>query len=598
MAIITTSNGKLSVKNLTSDQLPDLPASRPGRKYWDLTVKAVILADPDLGRFLADVAWDAAAGSVTFTKCGADCGDILAASTPWTGDDNAWREELKKLMQALDKFLGRCKSSSEWSDIVPDTTGFCLPDVGERDFYRRCVLPDGSSRLVVIWGLKVGKGRKDVKFIVDSTPPPNTVTPSAPQPVKGQQATTASAPAPCPALTSVTITRPSPDTSHFEATPDVAGAVYSFVITTSTGASIPQKIVIKGCKADVQLPPGSYVLQVRAFVGAQSSNTLKQDFAVEVPKARGKYWFAPWLILLFLLIAVAAFFVLFPGIKGGNGSKKPGVKPNDVPVQSGVTSNENASVTKETTIIVIPDVPSSVTNKPLTVTPDVPPSDTNEPPFKPDGKTNGVTAQPGDKPGGKESDTNKPPVTSGVKTNGVTAQPGGKESDTNEPPFKPDGKTNVVTDQPGANPNGNASGTNEPPIKPDVKTNVGADQPDAKHNGNASGTNEPPDVIEITPKFDFCLDGEPRRIGESHEFKVSFKLQDDDKNATYTLLNGNTEVPFKKGCASVTMKDGKCEVTVQEKNGERFFVKSKILEVSDKGIETIKTDKGAEVKLK
>jgi Ca2+-binding EF-hand superfamily protein len=168
-------------------------------------------------------------------------------------------------------------------------------------------LPDGSSRLVVIWGLKVGKGRKDVKFIVDSTPPVVTVPPPASQPVKSQQETPLKNPAPTPTLTAVKITRPTPDTSHFEATPDVSGAVYSFVVTKSTGASMPQKVSIKGCSADVQLPPGAYSLQVRAFVGVQSS-TLRQDFVVEATKARGKFWFVPWLILLLLLIAVAAFF--------------------------------------------------------------------------------------------------------------------------------------------------------------------------------------------------------------------------------------------------------------------------------------------------
>lgn len=310
MAIITISNGRLSVKNLNGDQLPDLPSSRPGRKYWDLTVKSVILADPDLGPFLVDVTWDAATGSAMFTKSGPDGTDILAASTPWNGDEVAWRGELKKLKTALDKFLDRCKVSSEWRDIVPDTTGFCLPDISEREYYRRCVLPDGSRRLVVIWGLKVGKGRKDVKFIVDNPPQVVEETPPTPAPQPPPTTPPKSAQPPL-TLTDVKITRPSPDTSRFEAVPDIGGVVYSFVVTDkSKGAAVPQKVSIKGCIADVQLPAGAYSLQVRAFQGSLPSNTLQRDFVVATPKTRGKFWYVPWLILLLLLIAVGAFFAL------------------------------------------------------------------------------------------------------------------------------------------------------------------------------------------------------------------------------------------------------------------------------------------------
>ena len=310
MAIITISNGRLSVKNLNGDQLPDLPSSRPGRKYWDLTVKSVILADPDLGPFLVDVTWDAATGSAMFTKSGPDGTDILAASTPWNGDEVAWRGELKKLKTALDKFLDRCKVSSEWRDIVPDTTGFCLPDISEREYYRRCVLPDGSRRLVVIWGLKVGEGRKDVKFIVDNPPQVVEETPPTPAPQPPPTTPPKSAQPPL-TLTDVKITRPSPDTSRFEAVPDIGGVVYSFVVTDkSKGAAVPQKVSIKGCIADVQLPAGAYSLQVRAFQGSLPSNTLQRDFVVATPKTRGKFWYVPWLILLLLLIAVGAFFAL------------------------------------------------------------------------------------------------------------------------------------------------------------------------------------------------------------------------------------------------------------------------------------------------
>ena len=87
--------------------------------------------------------------------------------------------------------------------------------------------------------------------------------------------------------------------------------VYSFVVTDkSKGAAVPQKVSIKGCIADVQLPAGAYSLQVRAFQGSLPSNTLQRDFVVATPKTRGKFWYVPWLILLLLLIAVGAFFAL------------------------------------------------------------------------------------------------------------------------------------------------------------------------------------------------------------------------------------------------------------------------------------------------
>ena len=659
MAIITNANGRLSVKNLTGDQLPDLPASRPGRKYWDLTVKAVILADPDLGPFLSDVAWDAATGSVTFSKTGSDGTDILAASTPWNGEDAAWRGELKKLQIALDKFLNRCKASSEWSDIVPDTTGFCLPDIGERDFYRRCALPDGSNRLVVIWGLRVGKGRKDVKFIVDN-PPPVVTVPSpapAPQPPQATQPKPVQPLAQDLTLTALKITRPSLDTSHFEAVPDVNGAVYSFVVADkTTGASMPQKVSIKGCAADVQLPPGAYSIQVRAFRGAQSSNILRQDFVIAAPKARGKFCFVPWLILLFLLVAVGAFFAigyrfnvykipyvadydtnknglldkteepilvkeydsnsdgkidvgegkqLEEDLKTGTVSSTPySVKQDtnkdgkidrtesqcvladhDKDRNGMIDTQERKAIEDENKKLVAADKQHQDSPVPYLIIFD---TDDNKA-LSDDERKEALKKYDEDNDGILNLHESKKAETDNKKTEEETTSAAQAQADTSN--------TNKMT-----SPAVNGSKTNSLPAK------AKASSPSAKKtNGNPSDVPvlivvmpDEKTAIDVTPTFDFVIDGNPKRVGESGEFNVTFKLMNPDLNAIYMLTNEGTELPFKEDRVTVPMKAGERQVTVLEKNGDRSCERSHLLEVSDKGFKTIniKEDKGGDVKLK
>ena len=96
--------------------------------------------------------------------------------------------------------------------------------------------------------------------------------------------------------------------------------------------------------------------------------------------------------------------------------------------------------------------------------------------------------------------------------------------------------------------------------------------------------------------FDFAPVGDPERIGDSAEFKVTFVLTSAKPDATYTLLADGREVVFKDKKATVPMKAGERQVKVKGKSAGQESEKSHVFAISDKGFKI--EDKGADVILK